>query len=72
MKNLINEIKGISKDEIKNFGIIEIFIIHNELHTTSNYEIPNYIYSKIEKETINKIIKTDLICQNWHCECSVI
>lgn len=49
-KNLLNELTSITKKEIKNYGITEVFIYDDELYTTSCYDLPEYILSKIEKE----------------------
>ena len=50
MKNLINDIKSISDKEIKSFGITEVFVVNNELYTTSLYDLPNEMLEKIENE----------------------
>ena len=50
MKNLINEIKSISEKEITSFGITEVFVVNNELYTTSLYDIPNEMIEKLENE----------------------
>ena len=50
MKNLINDIKSISDKEIKSFGITEVFVVDNELYTTSLYDMPNEMIEKLENE----------------------
>lgn len=50
MKNLINKLKVNFKNEIKNFGITEVFIINGELYTTSNYDLPYDLLIKIKTE----------------------
>ena len=52
MKNLINDIKSISEKEIKSFGITEVFVVNNELYTTSLYDITNEMIDKLENELV--------------------
>ena len=52
--NLINELKSISKKDIKNWGISQIFEDDNELHIISTYYVEGELRCKIENELINK------------------
>ena len=52
MTNLINSIKGI-ENEVKQFGITEIFVMDGEVYTTSNYDLPTELIKKIESIVLN-------------------
>lgn len=48
VKNLIASFKKEFEKEIQNYGITEIFIVGEELHTTSNYELPFDLITSFE------------------------
>lgn len=52
MKNQINKLQAKFSNEIKLFGITEVFIVNGELYTTSNYDLPYELISKFESELI--------------------
>ena len=52
MTNLINSIKGI-ENEVKQFGITEIFVMNGEVYTTSKYDLPYELIEKIESIVLN-------------------
>ncbi len=52
MTNLISNISN--KSLVKNYGITEVFFIDGELHTTSNYDLPEFVLAEIENELLEK------------------
>ena len=48
MKNLLSSFPEFA-NEIKSFGITEIFVYDNEVHTTSFYTLPFELIERIEK-----------------------
>ena len=56
MTNLIDKLKENFSNEIKNFGITEVFFFNDELYTTSKWALPLDLVEKFENELKNKTL----------------
>ena len=54
IENLVNKLRDRFAEEIKDYGITEIFEEGNELFTTSDYDLPESLIDDIKKEIKNK------------------
>ena len=53
MTNLIDKLKEKFSNEIKNFGITEVFFFNDELYTTSKWALPLDLVENFENELKN-------------------
>lgn len=54
MTNLLDTLTETIKSELKFYGVTEVFVIDGELHTTSDYTLPNELIEEIESILIQK------------------